>query len=228
MPELSSRRGTAALGLLGGVLALVGNALAPRFDGDDVEIYRDLADNSRYTAASVVILFAVLLVTAAFVGITRLGYAGRAGDLWYYARLAAVAGGTLAVLGTAVDLFAYRQQAMSFADAKDPQVVPAFWATNAVDHLSAATFAAWTLLLLGIAPLLMGAGQLRDRAANPVLAALAVIGGLLCAVVGVCQLLSDDPGDFDIPFAIGSVLVTLWLLATSAVLWRPATAGEKT
>jgi hypothetical protein len=33
-------------------------------------------------------------------------------------------------------------------------------------------------------------------------------------------LLKQDQSTFDIPFAIGSVIVTIWLLATGMRLWR--------
>ena len=210
-------RATGLLGLLAGVVALAGNLLAPRYDGDDVETYRKVADSDRYALAYLVVLVAVLLVTAAFVAIARSG----TGELRYYGRLATVVGGSVALVQVALALFAYRQQAMAFADAPDgSQQVASFWATNAVDNASAALFSAWTIALLGLAPVLIGLGQLRDRAASAAVAGLAVVGGLVCVVVGVGELLTDTPSDWDIPFLVGSLLVTLWLFVTSVALLR--------
>jgi hypothetical protein len=212
-------RATGLLGLVAGVVALVGNLLAPRFSGDDVDIYRELADSDRYTVAFVVVLVAVLLVTAAFVGIARSG----AGELRYYGRLTAVVGGSVALMQVALALFAFRQQAMAFADAPDgTQQVAAFWATNAVDHVNAALFSAWTIALLGLAPLLIGLAQLRDRTLTAPATGLGIVGGVLCVVVGVGELLTDDPSSWDVAFLVGSLLVTLWLFVTSAVLLRSA------
>lgn len=216
----ATRRGTAALALSGGVVALVGNLLAPRFNADNVEVYRKVAHSTRFTVADVIVLAALLLVTAAFVGISHLGPRTPSAQLRSLGRLATVTGGAIAVLETGVALYAYRQQAISFADANGPQQVYAFWATNAVDHVMTAMFSVWTLLLLGLAPLLLGAAQLRERSVNAVIAALGVVGGLVCAVVGVAELLTDTPSDFDIPFLVGSLLVTAWLLATGVLLWR--------
>lgn len=231
MTAQPTRRGTAGLALAGGVLALAGNLLAPRFSGDDVQVYRHVADSTRFTVSDVIVLGSLLLVTAAFVGFTRLGSDARSAELRHLGRLATVAGGTIAVLETAAALYAFRQQAIAFADTNGPQQVSAFWATNALDHLTTALFAAWTLLLLGLAPLLIGAAQLRDGAVSRGIAALGVLGGLVCAVVGVAELLTDTPSDFDIPFLVGSLLVTLWLLATGAALWRapePVLVGSGT
>lgn len=220
MTDMTTRRATAVLALTGGVVALVGNLLAPRFNGDDVQVYRKVADSTRFTVSDVIVLAAVLLVTAAFVGISRPGPRALSVELRSLGRLATVAGGTIAVLETGVALYAYRQQAIAFADANSNNAVAAFWATNAIDHVMTAMFSVWTLLLLGLAPLLLGAAQLRDRSVSVLIATLGVVGGLVCAVVGVAELLTDTPSDFDIPFLVGSLLVTLWLLATGVVLWR--------
>jgi hypothetical protein len=220
MTEVSTRRGTAVIGLTAGVVALVGNLLAPRFDGEDVDVYRELADSTRSQVSNVIVLAAVILATAAFVGFTRVGYGGRHAELRYFGRLAATAGGTIAALETGIALFAYRQQAIAFAGADDRNVVSAFWATNAIDHLTGALFAVWTLLLLGLAPLLIAAEQLRERSVSPVVAGLGLVGGLGCAVVGVCLLLTDTPSDLDVPFLVTSLVVTAWIFATSLALWR--------
>src|SRR5207248_6841305 len=106
----------------------------------------------------------------------------------------------------------------------DHNVVSAFGATNAMDHLSSAMFAIWTLVLLGIAPVLIAAAFMRSRGlgslASTRLGAVGAIGGLVCMVVGVGSLLHGDQSAFDIPFAIGSVLVTIWVIGTGVVLWR--------
>jgi len=222
MTEKSDTRVTAVLAISGGGVALVGNLLAPRINGDNVEVYRKIADSTRFAAAGVIVLAAVLLVTAAFVGITHTTGLRATGGLAYYGRLAAVVGGSLAVLQTGVELYGYRYLAKAFAGADDHNVVSAFWATNALDHLSSAMFALWTLVLLGIAPVLIGAGQLRARVRPGWVGIVAVVGGAVCAVVGIASLLHEDQSTFDVPFLIGSLLVTAWIIATGVFLWRAA------
>jgi hypothetical protein len=165
----------------------------------------------------VIVLLAVLLVTAAMVGLAR---TARTSEFAYYGRLAAVVGGSLAILQTGAELYGYKQQAQAFASANDHNVVSAFWATNALDHLSSAMFAVWTLVLLGIAPVLIGAAFMRGRGVGSRLSIIGVIGGLVCVVVGIGSLLHSDQSTFDIPFAIGSVLVTVWLIGIGITLWR--------
>lgn len=216
----SARRVTAALAIAGGVLALVGNGLAPRFSGDDVVTYRHIANSTRFEVAGVIVLFALLIVTGAFVGIAR-AYANgyQHSEASNYGRLASVVGGAIAMAYGGIELYAYRQQARAFDGANSTNVVSAFWATNALDHLAAALFAIWAIVLLGLAPALLGASQLRAGTTGR-LGYAAILGGAVCVVVGVGSLLKTDQSTFDIPFAVGSVIVTVWLLATGVRLWR--------
>jgi hypothetical protein len=218
MSTWTARRVTAALAFGGGILALVGNGLAPRYSGDDVQTYRHIANSTRWAASDVIILLALLLVTAAFVGIARTITNGQS-ELGNYGRMTSLVGGAIALTNVGIELYAYRQQAKAFSGANATNIVSAFWATNALDHVSAALFATWTIVLLGIAPVLLGLGQVRARFGAR-LGYGAIVGGLVCVVVGIGSLLKQDQSTFDIPFAIGSVIVTIWLLATGMRLWR--------
>jgi hypothetical protein len=234
MHTRGSSRTVALLAIGGGVVALVGNVLAPRFNGDNSTVYRDIASSSRFTITGVIILVAILLVTAAFAGLSRIWATDGNVELAGYARLAVVIGGAIALLQIGVELYGYRYQARAFSDfatssaqspIKTQNLISAFWATDAFDHLSSALMAVWTLILLGLAPVLLGAAQLRTRAIGARLGLVAVVGGLVCAVVGVASLLHEDQSTFDVPFLIGSLLVTAWLIATGVLLARSASGG---
>lgn len=225
MTSWTAGRVTAGLAISGAVVALVGNALAPRINGDDVVVYHKVAGSDRFALAAVIVLAALILVTAAFVGISRRLAGNARSELLDYARVAAIVGGAIGLMQTAVELYGYRQQAKAFDGANSHNVVSAFWATNALDHVNSAMFASWTIVLLGIAPVLLGIAQLRARTASR-LGLAAIVGGAVCFVVGIAQLLTADQSTYDVPFAIGSVIVTIWLLVTGVVLWRQSPAGE--
>src|SRR5437763_7625590 len=87
MSNVSVRRVAGATAIVGGVVALVGNALAPRFNDDDVVVYRKIAHSTRFTVADVIVLLAVLLITAALVGFAR---SAGSSEFAYYGRLAAI------------------------------------------------------------------------------------------------------------------------------------------
>jgi hypothetical protein len=224
MTAWSSRQVTAVLAMVGAVVAAVGNAIAPRINGDDVVVYHKIAGSTRFAAAGVIVLAATLIVTAAFVGLTRRSSASGT-EIALYARLAAVVGGAIAILQTGLELYGYRQQAKAFDGANAHNIVSAFWATNALDHISSALFATWTLVLLGVAPVLIGVMQRRtDSVAR--LGFAAIVGGLVCCVVGIASLLTADQSTYDVAFGIGSAIVTVWLFVTGLVMWRRTDAEQ--
>ena len=222
----TTRRTVAGLAIAGGVVALAGNLLAPRYSGNSVDNYRELADSTRYAVSGFIILAATILVTAALVGFTRTWRGTPHAELAYYGQLAAVIGGTIAMAQAGLGVYAYRQAAMDFAGSDDRNIVSAFWATNALDKLNGAMFATWTIVLLGIAPLIIGLAQLRSRVVATWLAMTAMAGGLICAVVGVGALMDSSQSDFDVPFLIGSLMVTVWVIGTGVVMWREPAPTE--
>ena len=219
MSDIGMRRVVGLTAIAGGVVALVGNLVHPRYSGDDVDVYRSIASSSLVRTADVFIIFAFILVAAALVGFARIwGSRGRTTLLGYYGSMAAVAGAALGLAGIAIDLFAYKEQAEQFVRADGRNIVSAFWATNAIDHINSAMLDITTLVLLGLAPLLIASAQLLERANAPRLSLTGVAGGAVCVVVGVVGLLIRDQSNINIPFLVGSLLVTVWVLATGVHL----------
>src|SRR3954467_7709719 len=104
---MSTARGTGALAITAAIIALVGNALAPRFNGDDVVVYHKIANSTRYAVAGVVVLAALALVTAAFAALSRIDDSDGQRSLRDGARLATIVGGAIALGQAAVQIYAY-------------------------------------------------------------------------------------------------------------------------
>jgi hypothetical protein len=206
--------------VVGGGLAVVGNLLHPRYDAPDVDVYRRIAASDRYRIADLVILVALMLTMAGFVAVSRSLGAGRGGPLAQFGRIAALAGGTIAIAEIGMELFGLKQAAETFATARPGDQVGSFWATNAVDHINTGLFNTWTIVFLGAAPLLLGAAALLSRAQPSWVGVLGTVGGALCVVVGFVNLVRADQTTLQIPFLIGSLLVTVWIIAAGALLWR--------
>ena len=226
MTARSNSRFIGATAIAGGATALVGNLLAPRFNGEDVNIYMHVAHSNRFTAANVIILIAFVLVITAFVGLTDSAN-GEAAPPTRLVRSLIAAGGAVALTETALQIYAYKQQARAFVSVPPNDRVSAFWATNAVDHISAAMFALWTLVLLGLVPVALGIWQLRGAVPGGRIGGIGAVGGLVCAVVGFASLLKDDQSTFNVPFLIGSLLVTAWLITSGAMLTRSSTGASQ-
>ena len=137
-----------------------------------------------------------------------------------YGRLATLVGGTIAIAQFGVETYGLKQQAAVFAGAQATDVQGALWATNAVDRLNTAMFNTWTIVFLGLAPLLLGLAVLRMRRFPNWLGVLGAVGGAVCLVIGCVNLAREDQTSTQTPFLIGSLLVTAWLFCAGALMLR--------
>jgi hypothetical protein len=209
------------IAVAGGVVALAGNLLAPRFDqNDNVEVYRAVAASNRLAPAGLVLVLAFLLTTIGILAISSSLRGGRGNDAAWLGAAAVAAGGVIALAQNGLEMFGYRQMARVFAGADGQNQQGAFWATSALDKANASLFSTWTLLLLGLAPLLISIAMLQTRAYPTWLAAVGILGGLICAVVGVANLLIEDQAKLNVVFLVGSLLVTVWVIAAGILLSR--------
>ena len=221
MADRSFLRMGGAAAVLGGVLALIGNVLHPRWtDVDDVELYRNIADSGIWKLDHLILVVALILTTAGSVAIARSLHGGADDALARYGLLATVVGGAIALTNIALDSYAYRTAAENFAEAIPQDRIGAFWAANAIDHISTAAFHMWTIVLLGVSPLMLGAAAIRSRRFPAWVGWAGAAGGLVCTGVGFFGLVTSDQDMLVVPFLVGSVLVTLWILAAGWMLWQ--------
>ena len=222
--ERLSSSPTGMLLVCGGVFALVGNLLHPRFDQDNqVDVYRAVDIKSdRLLLADLVLIVATLLIAAGLLETARLLSLSRP---TLAARLGAVvvaSGGAIAIVQYVVEGYALRQAAHIFAISDFRNRVGAFWATSAVDRINTALFSAWTLLLLGAAPLLLAAAMWTSTNYPKWVSAVGAVGGVACVVTAIVNTGREDQSTLALLFLGGSVLVTVWVILTGWLLLRPA------
>jgi hypothetical protein len=216
-----SRPVGSAFAVVGGGVALVGNLLAPRFDQDDnVQVYSAVAASDRLAPAGLVLALAFVLTTIGVLAIASSLRGGRGNDAAWLGAAAVAAGGVIALAQNSLELFGLRQMARVFASADGQNRQGAFWATSALDKANSSLFSTWTLLLLGLAPLLISVAMLQARAFPTWVAGAGIVGGLICGFVGVANLLLEDQSSLNNVFLVGSLLVTVWLIAAGALLMR--------
>jgi hypothetical protein len=103
-----------AAAVVGGILALVGNLLAPRWTNiDDVERYRKVADSGVWRIDALILVFAIVFVTAGTVAIAKSMEGGGVDALAVFGRVAAIVGASLALLDFGLTAFAVKEQAAS-------------------------------------------------------------------------------------------------------------------
>ena len=80
----------------GAILALTANLLRPRYNGEDVDTYHQIAGSSTYLVSTIVLVAALLLATLGLVGLAD--HIGPGHPLTHAGRLTALIGGTIAVI----------------------------------------------------------------------------------------------------------------------------------
>jgi hypothetical protein len=220
--EMDVRRVGGYALVVGGVLSLVGNLAHPRYaNDDDVDIYRKVAHSTLFEFADAILIVGLVCV---LIGLVFLARSLRETTVTMAARVTALVGGTIAVAQFGLELYGYRQEARLFASVPSgTNQVSAFWATSALDHLNSGLFDVWTMLFLGVTPLLLSFAMRRTFATW--LAVVGAVGGAVCLVVGFANLFRQDQGDLDIPFLVGSLLVTVWILVAGFLLISRRNAG---
>jgi hypothetical protein len=206
------------LAVLGGVLAGVGNLLHPRFTGTDIDNYRKVAESDLYTPANLVIVAAIILTAAGFVAIAQT----MTGTLAQYGGMAAGVGAAIALAQTGLETFGLKQASLAMTTAGSADREGAFWAANAIDRVNVGLFNTWTIVFLGLAPLLIGWAMLASRRAGSVVGWLGVIGGAGCVLVGFIGLAITDQDSLTGPFFGTSLVATLFILAAGVQLMRTA------
>jgi len=198
--------------LTGGVLALVANAMTPRIS-DTAKGYVELATSKRWLVANVMLFVALTLVVA---GLARVAntLGERTSELADFGRVAVIAGGAAALVQLAVETSALKHQAEIWYHTPQgtTDFAMTYWAANSVDHLNAALQVTWDILLVGLAPALLGAAMLRSTMFSRPIAVFGIASGTAALVVSYLLLVNDNRDRLDIPFAIASVAVTLWVI----------------
>jgi len=220
MGDRESLRVGGAAAVAGAVLALIGNLMHPRYDGPDVDVYRSIASSDRFRVADFVLVAALILLVAGTTTFARSLHSGGGVVLSEYGRVATLVGGTIAIAQFGVETYGLKQQAAVFAGSDEANVQGAFWATNAVERLNTALFNTWTIVFLGVAPLLLGLAVLRMRRFPGWLGVVGAVGGLVCLAIGCVNLAREDQTSTQTPFLIGSLLVTAWFFCAGALMMR--------
>jgi hypothetical protein len=210
-----------AAAALGGVLALIGNLAHPRWtDIEDVELYEKIADSGIWVADHLILVVALVLITLGGTALARSLEGGEGHALARYGLVATVVGGAIFLADISLDAFAFRQAAENFAGAAQQDRVGAFWAANAIDHVSTAMFHMATVVSIGVSPLLLGMAAIRNGRYPAALAWTAVVGGAAGILTGMAGLGGAEGDDLMIPFLVASLLVTIWIIGAGTVLWR--------
>jgi hypothetical protein len=234
-PHRSSQRLSALLLVAGAGLGLVGNALHPHSaDPDAAAAVRAIAQSGAWVGIHLAIIVAVLLVIGGLVGLAHLLADGPAGPLARLGLAAALLGGAVVCVSTAIDGFGMQALARAWAGAPAAEAGTALRVAAAVQ---AATFGVWSvgmLVFFGAAFGCFGAAATASGRFPRGFGWTAVAGGAGAAAAALLQLAAGGAVQAaETLFLAASLLLTMWAFALGVLLWRasarpaaaPATAA---
>jgi hypothetical protein len=220
----SSQRLSAALLVAGAGLGLVGNALHPHAAAGDADApVRAIAQNGAWVGIHLAIIVAVLLVIGGLVGLAHLLASGPAGPPPRLGLAAALLGGAVVCVSTAIDGFGMRALARAWAGAPPAEAATALRVAAAVQ---AANFGVWSvgmLVFFGAAFGCFGAAVNASGRFPRWFGWSAVAGGAGAAAAALLQIANTGAVQAaETLFLASSLLLTLWAFALGVRLWRAA------
>jgi len=218
----------AVAGIVGSLLAMVGNILHPATPiGDPEGVAQTIAQSERWVLVHLVIVVGLILMLGGLVAISRSITGGVAGALAQLGYVAAVAGVTVGVILVIVDGVAAKHLAEVWEAAPPDQAAAALRVVVAEEAINFAIAALFNILFAGVTFILLGLAVAWGGEYPVWLGWVAAVAGIGSVPVGLVQAYTGESIGFTrIATIIFPTIITLWVVVMSALLWRKA--GRRT
>jgi hypothetical protein len=221
----------AAAGIVGSLLAMVGNLLHPATPiGDPEGVAQTIAQSERWVPVHLVIVVGLILMLGGLVALSRSIEGGVAGALAQLGYVAAVAGVTVGVILVIVDGVAAKHLADSWEAAPPEEAAAALRVVLAEEAINFAVAALFNILFAGVTFILLGLAVALSSEYPGWVGWVAVVAGVGSVPVGLVQAyMGESIGFTRIATIIFPTIITLWVVVMSVLLWRKAasTSGEE-
>jgi Domain of unknown function (DUF4386) len=220
--SFSPQRMTGALFIAGAVIGLVGNALHPHTaDPDAAATVRAIAQNGAWVGIHLAIIVAILLIIGGLVGLAEQLNGTSASPLARLGLAAALVGGAVVTVSSAMDGFVMKALALSSAGAPAAEAATAQRIAIAVKDADFGIWSIGMLVFFGAAFACFGMAV----SASPRFAGwfgwVAVVGAGGATVAALLQIAaSGEVQAAETIFLVSSLLLTLWTLAVGVLMWR--------
>src|SRR5215218_6534208 len=214
----------AVAGIVGALLAMVGNLLHPATPiGDPEGVARTIAQSQRWVLVHLVIVVGLILMLGALIALSRSIEGGLAGALAQLGSVAAVAGVTVGVVLVIVDGVAAKHLADAWEAAPPDQAAAALRVVLAEEAINFAIAALFNILFAGVTFILLGLAVAWSGEYPGWLGWVAVVAGVGSVTVGLVQGYTGESIGFTrIATIIFPTVITLWVAGMSVLLWRKA------
>ena len=212
----------ALAGIVGALLAMVGNLLHPATPiGDPEGVARTIAQSERWVLVHLVIVVGLILMLGALVALSRSIEGGLAGALAQLGSVAAVAGVTVGVVLVIVDGVAAKHLADAWVAAPPEEAAAALRVLLAEEAINFALAALFNILFAGVTFILLGLAVAWSGEYPGWLGWVAVVACLGAGPVGLVQAYTgESSGLTRIATIICPTLITLWVAGMGVRLWR--------
>jgi len=224
-PQMRSRLWSKVYGALfisGAVIGLVGNALHPHTaDLDAAATVHAIAGNGAWVAIHLAIIVAILLIIGGLVGLAESLRGTSAEPIARLGLAAALLGGAVVTVSSAIDGFVMKALAVSSASAAAPDAAVALRISIAVKEVDFGIWSIGMLAFFGVAFACFGGAVIGSRRHPAWFGWIAVVGAAGSAIAALLQIAaSGEVQAAENLFLVSSLLLTLWALALGILMWR--------
>jgi hypothetical protein len=216
------QRMSGALLVAGAAIGIVGNGLHPHTaDPDAAATLQAIARNDAWVAIHLVIIVAILLVIGGLVGIAEQLKGTSGGPLARLGVTAAVVGGTVVTVSTAIDGFAMKALSVASLGAAAREPGPALDVSIAVKAVDFGIWSIGMLVFFGAAFACFGIAVAASGRFPAWFGWIAVVGAGGSTVAALLQIAANgEVQAAEAVFLASSVLLTLWTLALGLLILR--------
>jgi hypothetical protein len=222
------RRIGSVAGIVGALLAMVGNLVHPATPTDDPQgVARTIAGSQLWVVDHLAIVVGLILMLAALVAIADPIRDGLPGALARLGSVAAVAGITVGLILVTLDGLAAKQIAEAWATAPPDEQAAALRLVLAEETINFALAALFNILFAGVTFILYGLAVAWSRVYPRWLGWVVVVAGVGSVVAGLVQAYAGESTTATrVLTIIFPTVITLWLAGMSTLLLK-APAPER-
>jgi hypothetical protein len=226
VPGSSDRRlyrAGAIAGIVGTGIGLITNAMHPRdlFGLSTEDRLQRIVDFGPWLPIHFGFVVALALGLITFMAVYRSLLDGP--SPWVRPALAVVlVSSTVTFVSFVMDGFGLWGLATTWAEATGSAKSSIALAADAGESFETALFIGSTILFFGVMPIVSGMALWTDGSYPRWVAGVAIVAGIIGLAAGTINFLAGEVTDFAfvVLFTVASVLVTVWFLALSVLLWR--------
>ncbi|MBA3583155.1 MAG: DUF4386 family protein [Gemmatimonadetes bacterium] len=222
-----SQRMSGGLLIAGAVIGLVGNALHPHTaDPEGAAVVRAIAASDTWVPIHLTIILAILFIIGGLVGLARRLDDGPGESLARVGLVAAAVGGAVTLISLALDGFAMKALARSWAAAPDGEAATAMRLAVALRDTGSGVWSIGMLVLFGTAFACFGLAVSVSGRFSGWLGWIAILGAGGATVAALLRIAATgDVQAAESIFLASSLLLTMWTLSMGILMWRRSADG---